>query len=347
VNAAIAEAVRAAQIELPRRPRLAPWLTIVDLGDGRVDLRAANFVYGLRQSLLADTFRRVAPLLDGGHNVEEIARGGGEDVLPTTVVFLLKILAAHGCLQEAEPAAAPATAERSRWEGQLRLLSRLVPDAARVQAVLACARVRLVGDDPLAAVLAEELRSCGVGDVSRAQAATPDGASGETGERAQPRVDLAIVCLESPGFATLDAVNAASMRSGVRWLRVVLCGPVAHLGPTVVPHQSACYACFDLRWRSHEDELDRFLAYRAQPATADEGALAPYRSLVAAQAAIEALRLLSGFSPPTTIGRFYELDLRSPLATPHDVLKLPRCPACGRHAPAREAWSRAPSRMQP
>jgi bacteriocin biosynthesis cyclodehydratase domain-containing protein len=302
-----------------------------------VDLRATNFAYGLRQSLLADTFRRVAPLLDGTRGVEEIALAGGEDVLPTTVVFLLKLLAANGCLQEAEPTAPLPTAERSR---QLRLLSRFVPDAARIQAVLAATHVRLLGCDPLVAVLTEELRSCGVGDVSRVPTATPGSDFSEVSGLVEPGVNLAIVCLESLGAETFEAVNTASMHSGVRWLRVVLSGPLAHLGPTVVPHQSACYECFELRWRSHEDELDRFLAYRAQE-PADEGALAPYHSLVAAQATLEALRLLSGFAPPTTIGRFYELDLTSPLATPHDVLKVPRCPACGRHAPAREAWSQA------
>jgi bacteriocin biosynthesis cyclodehydratase domain-containing protein len=327
-QASIAEAARAAETELPRRPRLAPWLTIVELGDGRVDLRAANFAYGLRESLLADTFHRVAPLVDGTRGVDEIARAGGEDVLPTTVIFLLKLLAANGCLQEAEPPIPLPAAERARWERQLRFLSRFVPDVDQVQSRLAAASIRVVGNGPLATALTQELLGLGVGDVS-------------PGDVDEPAAGLAIVCSDGPGFAAFDAANAAAMRSGARWLRVALSGPVAHLGPTVVPHQSACYACFDLRWRSHEPDLDGFLAYRGYPAPVDEGELAPFRSLLASHAALEALRLLTGFAPPATIGRFYEFDVGSPAATPHDVLKAPRCPACGRDSPAREAWSQA------
>ena len=42
--------------------------------------------------------------------------------------------------------------------------------------------------------------------------------------------------------------------------------------------------------------------------------------------------------PPATIGRFYVLDAASPLRVGHDVLKVPRCPSCGRGAPSRQPW---------
>ena len=64
----------------------------------------------------------------------------------------------------------------------------------------------------------------------------------------------------------------------------------------------------------------------------DEGRLAPLWSCLAGQVAVEVMRLLIGFIPPTTIGRFYEFDAVSPVAT------AARCTAC---AWLRELWAAA------
>jgi hypothetical protein len=93
--------------------------------------------------------------------------------------------------------------------------------------------------------------------------------------------------------------------------------------------------------RSHEADLDGFAAYRAHARAADEGMLAPLRAALASEAALEAARILAGFGPPATVGRFYELDARTPERVGHDVLKVPRCPSCGRGRPPREAWDLA------
>jgi hypothetical protein len=52
------------------------------------------------------------------------------------------------------------------------------------------------------------------------------------------------------------------------------------------------------------------------------------------------MRLLTGFTPPTTIGRFYEFNAVSPVATSHDVLRVPRCESCGRRRTLAAAWDR-------
>jgi chromosome segregation protein len=72
-----------------------------------------------------------------------------------------------------------------------------------------------------------------------------------------------------------------------------------------------------------------------------EAAEAEVRAALAAEAALEAARILTGFGPPATVGRFFELDARTPERAGHDVLKVPRCPSCGRGRPPREAWDLA------
>jgi hypothetical protein len=50
----ISELARIADIDPPMVPRLAPWLTIVRLGDDRIDLRATSFWFPLRHPLFVD-----------------------------------------------------------------------------------------------------------------------------------------------------------------------------------------------------------------------------------------------------------------------------------------------------
>jgi bacteriocin biosynthesis cyclodehydratase domain-containing protein len=133
----------------------------------------------------------------------------------------------------------------------------------------------------------------------------------------------------------------------VRWLHVAIAATTARLGPTVVPGHTACYVCLDRRLRSNGRDLDGLDAFRAEaPEPPDEGMVEPFRAAVAAQAALEAARLLTGFSPPVTIGRSVELDSRTPTASAEDVLRVPRCPACSRRAPKAEVWDRTLARLE-
>ena len=250
-----------------------------------------------------------------------IAQAGEPDIAGTTAVFLLKMLQANGLLQDGDAATADGLAP---WDRQLRFLAHFVPNAAAVQSALLRARVAVVGEGPLADETGSALRSIGI--------ATP----GDLGD-----ADFVVACEESSGFAFFDAVNSACLERGTRWLRVAVLGSMAHLGPTIVPYESCCYTCFDLRMQSHEPELDGFAAFRAHGRAEDEGALAPLRAALAAEAALEAARILTGFAPAATIGRFYELGARTPERVGHDVLKVPRCPSCGRGRPPQEPWDLA------
>jgi len=325
----IALAAQLARVELPLRPRLAPWLAAVDLGDDRLQLRGVERAYTIRHAFLIEVFRAIEPLLDGTHTVDEIAQAGEPDIAGTTAAFLLKMLQANGLLQAGWDGDAATEDALAPWERQLRFLGHFVPNAAAAQAALLKARVAVVGDCPLAAETASALGSLGI--ATSGQAAVGD----------LPDADFVVACQESPGFAFFDAVNGVCLERGTRWLRVAVLGTTAHLGPTIVPYESCCYTCFDLRVRSHEPDLDGFAAYRAHPGAADEGALAPLRAALAAEAALEAARILTGFAPPATIGRFYEIGARTPDRVGHDVLKVPRCPRCGRGRPPREPWDLA------
>ena len=65
-----------------------------------------------------------------------------------------------------------------------------------------------------------------------------------------------------------------------------------------------------------------------------------FQSLAANHAAMEILRIISGFAPPKTIGRYLKLTCDSPDVVAHDVLRLPGCSVCHPKRPRYETWNR-------
>ncbi|HET7574613.1 MAG TPA: TOMM precursor leader peptide-binding protein, partial [Solirubrobacterales bacterium] len=123
----------------------------------------------------------------------------------------------------------------------------------------------------------------------------------------------------------LRKVNHAALACGVPWLRVASHGRSGWLGPLVLPGETACYACLEARQEANGRD-------GAEPLDLSPGAagdFAPFLCLLAAQAAIEAARFLSGFVAPATVGGAYELSATTPQTRRQAVLRDPACGACG------------------
>jgi len=105
------------------------------------------------------------------------------------------------------------------------------------------------------------------------------------------------------------------------------------LGPLIIPHQTACYVCYDRRRKAVFSEVEQ-----ANLETSDFPHL--NFSLGTDLLALEIIKWLVGGVEPVTYGRLWQLNTFSGLLSVHPVLKLPRCPACGVHKakPARKLW---------
>jgi bacteriocin biosynthesis cyclodehydratase domain-containing protein len=333
-RAAAVSTARYAALTLPDRPRLAPWIVAVDLGDGRLQLRSAESSHSLTHPLLVSAFQRVEKLLDGRHSEDEIISLVGAEFQPTTIVFLLKLLHGKGLLQHGGDIELE-TRNDAAWQRQIRFLSHFVPNAPQTQAALASSRVGVVGDGDLRQEIVTAMGAIGIDrvtDISDPSTLHPR-ADDET-------LDLVVACDVSPGFRLFDATNRACLADGTRWLRVTISGTSAQLGPTFVPYETACYTCLDLRRQTHDPELEGYLSYRASTVDDDgvrDDGTAALSSVVSGQAVAEVMRILAGYAAPVTFGRYYEFSATSPIATAHDVLKVPRCPSCGT-ARYTEAW---------
>ena len=154
-------------VPLPEKPRLAPWVTLVDLGDDRMQLRGAEFSFTLKHPLFIETFQSVRTLLDGQRTVEEIVSARDPKFLPTTITFLLKLLRAHGVLQEGMISPPPPLTPENLIENEtlVQFFSHFVLDPVGTLAQLHKTRVALIGSDSIKDRIRQSLQSMGFGSL--------------------------------------------------------------------------------------------------------------------------------------------------------------------------------------
>lgn len=147
-------------------------------------------------------------------------------------------------------------------------------------------------------------------------------------------MDCIIMCLDSPAPAMVDAVNEAALQTNKRWLIGQVYQGVGLIGPTVIPRQTACYKCYELRRIANLVNYEEIMQYesrlRQMPGIRSEfNAPHPFAATIGGLVALEALRLLSGVAQPQTIGRLLRINFFAPEMTYHRLLRVPNCPACG------------------
>ena len=333
-------------VPLPVKPRLAPWVTLVDLGDDRMQLRGAEFSFTLQHPLFIETFQSIQSLLDGHRTVDEILSSRDPKYLPTTITFLLKILRANGVLQEGVVSPPPPLTQESLLENDslVQFFSHYVLDPVGTLAQLHQARVALIGSDSIKSRIQQGLLSMGFGSLSEVEGLSKKTAYDSSQLQKEvvdqlEGVDFLIACQDTTDHRFFQAMNSACLETKTRWMHVSISGTKGIMGPTIIPEQSACYVCYDKRMASNATELHSYLAYQKQNGISkNEGFLGPLWSTLAEQVALEMARIISSFAPPKTIGRLYEFEATTPAAEGHEVLRLPRCPACNLKEPRRETW---------
>jgi bacteriocin biosynthesis cyclodehydratase domain-containing protein len=320
-------------MRLPQKPRLAPWVKTVELGDDRMQFRGADYAVTLRGRILIDAFLRVRELLDGSHAIDEITAAGGPEFLGTTIAFTLQFLAVHGLLHDASTTNPFTREEAACRDRELRFWSHFVARPEELLHNLRQTTIAVGGSGPLTKAVHTALREAGCSCARYVPDPVPEVNSALD--------DLRIVCEESAAYGCFDAVNHRCLQTGQRWMHVALTGTVAEIGPTIVPHQTACYACFCRRTEANLRTLEGHTEYRALVAAegaTHEGAIDPLIRVAAGQVALEVVRLLTGFAPPATVGRVVVLSAVTPETEGHSVLRVPRCPACGAVSPPRATW---------
>ncbi len=159
----------------------------------------------------------------------------------------------------------------------------------------------------------------------------------ESLESAVADSDLVMIALEQPDVRLTHLVNRRCIAAGRRWLQAGIDGGRGVVGPLFVPGVTACYN--DFRALADAATPSPLMArlYREHAAARGARSFAPglpaYAGIVAAFVSLAAVHtLLTGTC--FALGRVLTVTFDRMLIDVEDVLKLPRCPVCGRQRSA-------------
>lgn len=161
--------------------------------------------------------------------------------------------------------------------------------------------------------------------------------------------DLAVLVLPRWIPSLIQSFNRAGLERGTPFLAVWFEEGWGYVGPLVIPYETACLFCLELRRRSHwtvEDFRERqgAQAEAGGPVWEDTRFLIPQVSAIASITACEIVTALSRYRQPVSRGRQIFIDFLDWEIQSAPVLKVPRCPDCGR---ARTTPSYQPFTLRP
>jgi thiazole/oxazole-forming peptide maturase SagC family component len=182
---------------------------------------------------------------------------------------------------------------------------------------------------PAHQVLAQQLPTNG-----RTSVEAPDLTCDQDGiQQAVDACDFVILAFEQLNFRLAHLVNRCAIRRHRPWIMAMLDGDCARIGPLFLPPNTACFSDFEALSRAATPSSAmarvhrRFLLDRR--AASFFPGLPVYADMAAAYASIAVLHyLIRGSS--FAVGRTLSLDFASMKLEIEDVIKLPRCPVCGK-----------------
>ncbi len=309
-------------------PVLRPQFEMVSISPDETLVRSgvwSGLSYVLRDEKEAGTLSAVLQRIDGSRSIEAIAAevpAAGEQ----EIVNLVQQLLEGGLIELNEPGSVPSSALSPVAPLLLQTTQQPLGESLNK---LTSGLVGIVGSGTVAEELRAILERSGVGRVVTVTGVTPAAAGGIDAER----LSFLVCALDQPDPALLAAVNRWALEEHIPWLIAAVDGVCGLIGPTVVPFETACYHCYETRLIANMTYPEPYLAAR-QAAAAGHPSIGARRTLpslaavVAGWASFEVIwGLTTGYL--LTAGKQLRMNFQTGAIESVDVLKLPRCPACG------------------
>ncbi len=142
--------------------------------------------------------------------------------------------------------------------------------------------------------------------------------------------DCLVVTSDFGGLANMREWNAFCLREGVSFFPVVLQDLVGFAGPLVVPGITSCFECFWMRQLSNiEERTERTHEEAAFEGQDVDAFIGPLAGAIGNAGAFELFRFYSKSVPGYRVGTVTELDLTAQTMQSRQILRVPRCAACG------------------
>jgi bacteriocin biosynthesis cyclodehydratase domain-containing protein len=129
--------------------------------------------------------------------------------------------------------------------------------------------------------------------------------------------------------------NQSMVEKKVAWMSAFMIGANMQLGPFYLPGKTACFHCFDLRYKANMTHYVQLVKYQN---AAQENHITQLRqqddfflfaSIGASMVVYELIKHFLQFMLPVTYGAIVDINMDEFKMEYHYVLKLPRCPVCG------------------
>ena len=338
--------------------RILPGTELVPVDDSNVLLRSFFGTLLLSGEFAAAELPRVVGLAGMDASIADL-RDSVHGRFIADFDSFLELLNTKGLLVE-QTHGSPRRGDAAYWQSQ----GKSVEDSRRS---LAAATVTVAGSGSVAVTVANALLDGGVGTVRVASEGRTSCAlhlnsaavqlAGAVDDLANwdevvAQSSLVVLCGDDMSLAGYDRTNETCNTHRVAWTSARVDRTKGILGPFVLPDQTACFACFELRSRanathpSDHEALSRHWKTAARPQPEQWPIPLEFASMLGSAAAIDARRVLAGGFVSSVFGRMTHFDFHTLESSTHEVLKLPRCPVCSRtrNLPITRIWDLSESR---
>jgi bacteriocin biosynthesis cyclodehydratase domain-containing protein len=153
-------------------------------------------------------------------------------------------------------------------------------------------------------------------------------------------VDMAVLAEDGFDPDHHGALNRACLDAKIPWIGYRSFRTRIEIGPMVIPFETACYHCYELRRLSNSADFAIELDLQQRLAETGSELGRPNVTLGSDVLALEVIKTLTHFATAATYGSVYVMDIVSLESRVHPLLKIPRCPECGVSAskPAANVW---------
>ena len=351
------------------RPKIKEYYDIVPEAEDRYQVRSSEVVSVLKGATVKDVLVHLFPLLDGRHSIEEIVNKlsdvASQEVLHGVLEKLIKLRIVEDASERDDSGLSPQEVERYRRQLMFLDISLDEGTDLQYQRNIKESRLSIVGEGDLAVSIARQAVRVGIGRVTginlkdgrRIGEENPDVSFNQAGidlldERSislaieQEKPSLIVVAADRAEPSLLKWMNELTQRLRISLLYCEISGTEGVIGPFVLPGQTACLMCQHLRVTRNLDFYQEYRSWEKWVTTdgarsrAQTGSLSPFTEMVAGMASLEVFKHVSSFHEPETYGKFLTVNALSYEITSHEVLRVPRCPACGnaRTRPTFSVW---------
>lgn len=317
-------------------------------------------------------FQDLSGLLNGKHSIEDIwGKMILRFHEPEIILLLLETLDQEGLLSESLESDARVLSpnERVHYAPQLKMLLQLHQyrdfsslsswdkSGLPLQIRLKKASIHIIKDGENGRRLAESLSGIGIGQISQIlespersngipnthNSDLPDEQSIEL--KAQDPLDtfeqliiqsppgLIVYCPDQFNEIICGRINSICLTHKIPFIISKLEGYTAEIGPLVIPGQTACFECYNLRRKAALNNWEAGL-----PSVNQMGFI--NLPLGLDWLILDIVRFFTSVGEPLTRGTMQRINYLTGKSEIFPVLKLPRCPSCGVHkkVPGKKLW---------